>query len=209
MSPPRPTANADLWAHVEPDAARRMLLAAVDAFATRGYSATTTREIAERTGLSPAAVYVHYRSKVELLYAISLAAGQAVLDTVERAVDEHATPVERLHAFVVAFVAWHAENYTLARVIQYEARALEPGQFDAVDALRRRCERLLRSELRRGAASGEFDIDDQSSTAMAILSLGIDVARWYHPRALAPAKLGARYAELVLRMVGSRQLQRA
>ena len=209
MSPPRTSSNAALWAHVEPDAARRMLLAAVEAFATRGYSATTTREIAERTGLSPAAVYVHYRSKVDLLDAISLAAGRAVLETVEHAVAEATTPEDRLRAFVVAFVVWHAEHHTLARVIQYEARALGPEQFEAVDALRRRCERLLRTELRRGVASGDFEIDDQASTAMAILSLGIDVARWYHPRALAPAKLGARYAELALRMVGSRQLQRA
>jgi AcrR family transcriptional regulator len=209
MTPTTPLPYADLWLDVEPEAARQMLLAAVDAFATRGYSATTTREIAQRTGMSPAAVYVHYSSKVELLYAVCLAGGRSVLETVEQALGQVTGAPDRLRAFVAAFVAWHARNHTLARVIQYEARALEPEQFDAVDALQRRCERLLRAELRRGVAGGEFEIDDQGSAATAILSLGIDVARWYHPKAPAPAKLGARYADLAERMVASRQLQRA
>lgn len=38
------------WAEVTPEAARRLLVAAVDAFAERGYHATTTRDIAGRAG---------------------------------------------------------------------------------------------------------------------------------------------------------------
>ncbi|MGW2996243.1 TetR family transcriptional regulator, partial [Streptomyces sp. NPDC001193] len=33
------------WSEVTPDAARRLLVAAVEAFAERGYHATTTRDI--------------------------------------------------------------------------------------------------------------------------------------------------------------------
>src|SRR6201999_4471764 len=57
----------DLWADVTPPASRRLLLAALDAFAEHGYFATTTRQIAERANLSPAAVYIHYVSKAEML----------------------------------------------------------------------------------------------------------------------------------------------
>lgn len=34
------------WSEVTPEAARRLLVAAVEAFAERGYHATTTRDIA-------------------------------------------------------------------------------------------------------------------------------------------------------------------
>jgi AcrR family transcriptional regulator len=203
------TKNADLWADVQPDASRRMLVAAVEAFAIHGYSAATTRQIAEHSGLSPAAVYVHYNSKAELLYEISLIGTRSALRAVEHALAGLGAPADRLRAFVEAFVAWHARNHTLARVIQYELKALPAERFDEVDRVRQRIERLLRTELRRGAASGDFEIDDQRSTAMAILSLAIDVARWYQPRALAPDTLGSRYADLALRMVASRDLQRA
>ncbi len=59
------------WGEVNPDAARRLLVAAVEAFAERGYHATTTRDIAGRAGMSPAALYIHYKTKEELLHRIS------------------------------------------------------------------------------------------------------------------------------------------
>ncbi|WP_342215837.1 TetR family transcriptional regulator [Nocardia cyriacigeorgica] len=46
------------------DATRaRLLEAAAAAFADKGFNATTTRDIAAAAGMSPAAVYVHHRSK--------------------------------------------------------------------------------------------------------------------------------------------------
>jgi AcrR family transcriptional regulator len=45
--------------------------AAVNAFAEKGFHGTTTRDIADAIGRSPAAIYVHHRSKEELLYLIS------------------------------------------------------------------------------------------------------------------------------------------
>ena len=58
----------------------RLLEAAVEAFADKGFHATTTRDIAARVGLSPAGVYVHFASKEELLYELSLVGHHAALD---------------------------------------------------------------------------------------------------------------------------------
>ncbi len=41
-------------------ARERLINAAVDAFAENGFAGTTTRDIASRAGMSPAAVYVHH-----------------------------------------------------------------------------------------------------------------------------------------------------
>jgi AcrR family transcriptional regulator len=46
------------------DATRaRLLKAATDAFAEKGFHATTTRDIATLAGMSPAALYVQHKSK--------------------------------------------------------------------------------------------------------------------------------------------------
>src|SRR3954463_11115873 len=101
---------AELWAHIEPESSRVLLLSALDAFLTRGYHAATTREIAERAGMSPAAVYTHWKAKSDLLFEISRIGHQAVLDVVERALEQASDdPVERVRAFVSAFATWHAE----------------------------------------------------------------------------------------------------
>jgi AcrR family transcriptional regulator len=44
---------------------RKLVIAAIECFAERGYRATTTRDIAKRAQMSPAALYVHFRSKNE------------------------------------------------------------------------------------------------------------------------------------------------
>ena len=191
-----------LWADDRPDASRRMLLAALESFAVRGYNATTTREIAERAGMSPAAVYVHYQSKIEILCEIAREGHSAVLREVQAALEGVADPVDRLHRFMVAFVIWHARNHTLARVIQYELHAIPPERFEENRILRRRFEGLLEGELRRGVDAGVFLIDDLRATQLALLSLGIDVARWYRPGMASPEELGAQFGELSLRLIG-------
>ncbi len=80
------------------DARARLLGAAVDAFAARGFHGTTTRDIAAAAGMSPAALYVHHRSKEELLYEISLAGHRRTLEVVEQALAGGGDARERLGA---------------------------------------------------------------------------------------------------------------
>jgi AcrR family transcriptional regulator len=199
--------NAELWAHIEPETSRLLLLSALDAFLARGFHAATTREIAERAGMSPAAVYVHWRAKHDLLFEISRIGHQAVLDVVEQALEEASEdPIERVHAFVSAFATWHAENHALARVIQYEFAKLPPPQFRQIVEIRDRFEDLMRDELAGGVAAGAFDVEDLEGTTLAVLSLCIDLARWYHPGEghSSPQAVGDLYAELVIRMLRNR-----
>lgn len=184
--------------------ARALLAAALDAFAERGFHAATTREIGARVNLSPAAVYVHFPTKVDLLYQISRYGHQAVLSEIDLAMKGLDAPEERLRAFAATMAAWHASHNTLARVIQYEMRALEPAQLQEVIELRRKFTSKMRDEVSRGARSGSFDPPDVRGTGDAILSLCIDVARWYRPESSrTPAQIGRLYGQLALRMVGS------
>jgi AcrR family transcriptional regulator len=196
------TTAESLWADLEPPGSQRLLMAALDCFAARGYHATTTREIAEQAGMSPAAVYVHYKSKGDLLYAITSTAHVILLGEVRAALDAVDTPRERLHAFVETFTAFHVRHHTVARVAQYELRALAPRQFTKIAKLRAEFERLLEQELRRGVEAGEFDLPDIPGTALAVMSVCIDIARWYQPmRPETPETLSDLYSALVLRMI--------
>jgi AcrR family transcriptional regulator len=199
--------NAALWAHIEPESSRLLLLSALDAFLARGFHAATTREIAERAGMSPAAVYVHWKAKHDLLFELSRIGHQAALGAAERALEQASDdPVERVHAFVSAFATWHAENHALARVIQYEFAKLPRHQFRRIVEIRDRFEELLRGELAGGVAAGDFDVADLEGTMLAALSLCIDLARWYHPSPehSPPEAVGELYAGMVISMLRSR-----
>ncbi|MEU3171123.1 TetR/AcrR family transcriptional regulator [Streptomyces sp. NPDC007000] len=206
MNAVRETAEAEAqpWSEVTPDAARRLLLAAVEAFAERGYHATTTRDIAGRAGMSPAALYIHYKTKEELLHRISRIGHEKVLDILRTAARAEGGATRRLAEAVSSFVRWHAGRRTTARVVQYELDSLGPDARAEIIALRRQVDAEVRGIIEEGVRSGEFDVGDVRGTTLAVLSLCIDVARWFNVNgSRTPEEVGALYADLVLRMVGA------
>ena len=193
-----------LFASVTPDSARTLLVAGIEAFASVGYHATTTREIAARAGMSPAALYVHYRSKAELLGAIIRLGHQSALEEFQHPFEDGRDPAERIALAVEGFAAWHARNQMLARVVQYELDSLPVQERRAIGALRTHFESLLHNEIESGNATGLFEVEDVAGTATAIFSLCIDVARWYSSRSnRSPEEIGRLYGTLALRMVNT------
>ncbi|HEY9367754.1 TetR/AcrR family transcriptional regulator [Streptomyces sp.] len=194
------------WGEVTPEAARKLLVAAVEAFAERGYHATTTRDIAGRAGMSPAALYIHYKTKEELLHRISRIGHDRALEILEEAAAGPGTAAERLAAAVRSFVRWHAERHTTARVVQYELDALGPEHRTEIVGLRRKSDAAVRRIIEEGVAADEFDVPDVPGATVAVLSLCIDVSRWFTTQGRrTPDEVGALYADLVLRMVGAQK----
>jgi AcrR family transcriptional regulator len=152
--------------------------------------------------LSQAAVYVHYQSKMALLIEISRIGHEAVLAHVTDAISGLESPPDRVRAFTEASVTWQTRFHTLGRVTNYQFEELSEDGLAIIRPLRRRFTSLLQAELRRGVDSGDFSVSDVPGTARAILSLGIDVSRWYSPRGRTPMEhVGRLYGELALRMV--------
>ncbi|MGI5131353.1 TetR/AcrR family transcriptional regulator [Pseudonocardia sp. CA-107938] len=181
----------------------KLLEAATAAFASKGFHATTTRDIAAAAGMSPAAVYVHHRSKEELLHLISRTGHTRTLELLRAAIAAEADPPGRLAAAMRAFAVHHARGHTMARVVNYELAALNPEHYAEIVGLRREIAREVRALVRAGVESGDFHVADAGMTANALTSLGIDVARWYRPDGeWTPDGIGEHYAELALRMVG-------
>ena len=182
----------------------RLLQAGAEAFAERGFHATTTRDIATRAGLSPAGLYVHYPSKQALLAQLSLTGHRAALELVGRALSGPGSPTERVHRMVREFVTWHAENHLVARVVQYELRSLDAPALAEVTAVRRRLEDVVEAVIDEGVADGAMRADVPRASTRAVLSLAVDVARWFDPRGRdSAADVGRVYADLALRMLGA------
>ena len=204
LDPAQEQGLVEAWDRAAAPAARRLMTAAVEAFAARGYHGTSTRDIADRAGLSPAGVYVHFASKEELFYRITLVGHQQTLRSAleaEAASGPDAGAAERLRAVVAAQTAFEARHHTTARVIEYDLPCLSPGHFTEVNALRRRITAVVRGVLADGVKTGEFDVPDVDGTALALLSMITDVARWFPANSRqTPEQLGRLYADLALRM---------
>jgi AcrR family transcriptional regulator len=182
----------------------RLLDAAVRAFAERGFHGTTTRDIAAAAGMSPAALYVHHRSKEELLYLISRSGHERTLALVRDGVAGSEDPAEQLVTVVRQFAIDHARGHTGARIVNYELAALSPEHFEEIRQIRQSIDHEVRRLVESGVAAGVFHVRDAGMAALAVLSLGIDIARWYRDEGTwTPEDIGDHYAELALRIVGA------
>jgi hypothetical protein len=114
--------------------------------------------------------------------------------------------VDRLRAVVAALTGWHACHHAVARVVLYQLDALTPEHHAAVAGKQRQVGRIVRRILSDGVAAGDFDIEDTTGTATAVLSLCLDVVRWYRPtQRRTPEQIGELNARAALRVVGARR----
>jgi AcrR family transcriptional regulator len=210
---PRPSAPVDdetddeFWGPEYPPVARRLLTSAVACFARKGFEATTTRDIGTGAGLSTAALYVHFSSKEEALFAIMRIGHQRALEALgpPAARGGDRDPVTVMADLVRGLVGWHARHHIVARVCQHELSALTPEHSQEIMAVRKGITDVFRFAVSRGVAAGVFDVDDVNRVVRPILSLGVDLVRWYRlDGADSPEKLGEVYAGLALRMLGVR-----
>ena len=179
-----------------------MRRAAIEAFAESGYGGSSTRQIAKRLNMSATAMYPHYRSKEELLYAIALEGHSSLLAALKKADTPAASFTERLRAVVAAFATWHAQNHKQARVVQYELHGLTPAHYRTIAPLRHQVTDVITEIMAGGVTAGEFDVDNVDEVVMAISSLCVDVCRWFPSRKHRDAhRLGLVYAGVAERLV--------
>lgn len=204
----RPPGSAKVhnpWRGLGQGMPRTILLAAVDLFATRGYNATSTRDISSAVGLSPAALYAHFRSKEELLFEITRRGHDVALDMAGAAARDPRPAAQVMASFIYDFTFWHAENYKVAKVGQYELAGLDEEHAEVINHMRRRIAMIVRGLINRGVAEGSFDIADVHGATLALMSLAIDIARWFKPDGqYSPHHMGELYRDIGMRILSTR-----
>ncbi|MET4059367.1 AcrR family transcriptional regulator [Arthrobacter sp. UYP6] len=186
------------------DTAQRLLSSATAAFAAKGFHGTTTRDIATGAGVTPGAVYVHHKSKEDLLYCISKVGHERTLELVRESAAGDGGPLGRMATLVRNLVEWQAANYTSSHVVNFELPALSEEHRSDVLRLRGQVEDEFRRIVDDGLQQGVFDVPDASMAVVTLLSLCIDVARWYRPGGrLSAADIGEHHSLMALRLLGA------
>ena len=191
--------------------ARRMLAVSAALFYRHGVGGTSVRDITRACGLSPGALYNHFASKDDVLYAL-VCHGHGNLDRRLRDAASTADPDCRaqLSAFVGAYVLAHLENPQLAQLVRREYTYLSEDRREEVIRRRRQLRQRLARLLADGEQSEEFaligDTDRATRSAVMILDMCSRTSEWYHPDrgGLPTPMLAERYVQASLRLVGAR-----
>jgi AcrR family transcriptional regulator len=170
--------------------------------AEHGYHGTSVRDIAERAGLSAAALYYHFASKQELLATIMECGIEALLDRSRAALlGSGDAPADRLQALVEVQILFHLEDQRGTLLGTSELRALEEPVRTPHLAKRHEQQRLFDDVVTDGTNRCVFATPIPLEASRAIVVMCTGVASWFSPHGpLARAEIVGRYQRLALVM---------
>jgi TetR/AcrR family transcriptional regulator, cholesterol catabolism regulator len=168
-------------------------------FSSRGYAATSMRDIARMLDLQGGSLYSHIPSKEAVLAAIVEEAAEDFHAAVRPLAERPGPAAERLREMVAAHVRVVTGGRDRAKVFLFEWTFLGEDRRAAVARSRSAYQGYFERVVAEGVAAGEFDSPDPGLSAVFILSAMNAMAHWYRPDgALGPEALAGHYADLFL-----------
>lgn len=106
---------------MDADLTRQRILAAADGlFGELGFDATTTRDIAQRSGVNKALIHYHFGTKDELLEALLEGYYARVGEAMQAALGKKGSLAAQVEALLDAYADFLAENRSFARIVARE-----------------------------------------------------------------------------------------
>jgi len=155
-------------------AAQRLLSVSASLFREKGYSASSTREIAELLGISKASLYHHVDSKEDILFQICVESLRRIINNSADLItqiknEQDIREVIRLHVIEIASTSdFHAVMLT-------EMRGLSPEHRVQVVAMRDEYESLIRKAI---SLCQEKDILRQDIGSKYLLLCLLNLLNW-------------------------------
>jgi AcrR family transcriptional regulator len=176
--------------------------AACEVFAERGFHGASVRDIAQRAGVSMAALYHYYAGKQELLGAVLAEATETYFRMCRTALaDAGDDPADRLAALVGATILFLVEHRRQSVLLS------APAVEEAVAPERRRemaaaGSRLFADVIEDGVARGTFRTPYPDNARRTVVAACNAIVQWYDPDGpISPDELIAQYVHVALTVV--------
>ncbi len=182
----------------------RLRAAALKLFARHGYAAVSMRQIAREVGLQAGALYQYISDKQGLLFDLMRGHMEELLSAWGASRPPAGDALARLEHFARFHIRFHAARADAVFVSYMELRNLSPGNFAAIEALRRRYEAELEAILRAGQDEGTMRLPDTRLAAMALIAMLTGVNTWFREGGrLSRAEVEDIYVDMVRKAVGA------
>ncbi|WP_347156460.1 TetR/AcrR family transcriptional regulator [Pontibacter chitinilyticus] len=174
-------------------------LTATRLFKSKGFAATSMRDLANALGMEAASLYSHIKSKEEILQRICFRMAGEFFEAIDAAEAPEATATERLRKAIQAHVAVLTQNTAASAVFLHEWRHLSEPYLSDFLVLRDKYEARFHNIIRTGIHHGEFTVPDEKFAVLAILSSLNWIHTWYKPDGkMTPAEIATNLTAMLL-----------
>lgn len=187
----------------------QLLDTAAKVFATRGYTGTTTAELAREAGVSEPIIYRHFDSKKELFIALVNMTGQDTISQWEAGLSGLTDPAERIMKLIRSNPMVTLKGHIRYRVIVQAMTEVEDPDIrkalqDHIASLAASLEREIRAAQQSGIVSRRFSPELTASTLIC-LGLGYGTLSALHMPNLGTDTRGTYIEDIIgLIMLGDR-----
>lgn len=184
----------------------RIMSEALRLFYAHGFRGTSLDAIADAMQVTKPFVYGVYDKKTDILFDISLRNITSSLEAIESGAASSGTVSERLAEVARRLTRVCIEHREAVAVFFRDENSLEPEQLAVINGLKGQFDNALANLLEEGARTGEFDLLDARTTALAIGGMISWSYVWYRPHGrLSTEELMEQMAQYALRIAGARR----
>jgi AcrR family transcriptional regulator len=167
-------------------------------FKTKGYKATSMRDLAQILGIEAASLYSHIKSKEEILQNICFKMADAFFLAIKRA--DETNPELQLETAIKSHFKVISENIDASAVFFNEWRHLSEPHLTEFLAMRTRYEQFFLEIIHLGIKCGLFRPIDSKFAMMTILSSINWTHQWYRPTGkMSVEEIGGQLSELLIK----------
>ena len=174
---------------------------ALHLFAERGYAAVSMRQIASKVGLQAGALYNYFPDKQTILADLLINHMENLLQTWHKQKLPQ-KPDKLLEFFVDFHIEYHLNRPEEVFIAYMELRNLNPDNFQKIEKLRNKYERILSEILTLGVNKNLFSCENTKVTSLAIIGMLKEVHTWYKKGGkISVPEMKSIYREIVLKAV--------
>lgn len=162
-----------------PNKKKLIVARSAELFRTRGYSATSMRDIADAVGVEAASLYNHIRAKTDLLREIIFGIANHCNEHLEELQQSPKTPGEKIEELIRFHVRLMINRYDEYSVMTHDWNHLTETHLHEFAQQRRNYVQQMESIVSAGIATGEFKNIIPYVAVLNILSAVMGLEFWH------------------------------
>ena len=148
-------------------------------FRTKGYSATSMRDLAKEVGLEPASLYSHISSKEDILSEICFRLANQFLDANKEIPGLELSAIDKLKLAIENHILIITANLDASGVFLHDWKFLETSNLNKFKEMRDQYENIFLEILKQGKDECSVQVDDIKLTLVYLLSSLNWIYDWY------------------------------